>query len=54
MRLKTLRNTVNCPYCGTGFTFRSKELRQKWIVAGRKDPLHFECKQAIKKEPKNV
>jgi hypothetical protein len=46
--LKRLRNTVDCPYCGTGYCFTSETRRQTWIVNGRKDPLHPVCKQAKK------
>jgi hypothetical protein len=45
---KTLRNTVDCPYCGTGYTFSSETRRQIWIDKGRKDPLHPACKRAKK------
>lgn len=48
MKMKTLRNTVDCPYCGTGYTFRSETIRQAWIDGGRIDPLHQACKQAAK------
>ena len=46
--LKRLRNTVDFPYCGSGYCFTSETRRQTWIVNGRKDPLHPACKQAKK------
>jgi hypothetical protein len=48
--LRTMRMSVNCPYCGTGFTFRSDDKFRIWKENGRKDPLHAACIDAKKKE----
>jgi hypothetical protein len=43
---KTIRLSVNCPYCGTGYTFKKEEKFKEWVAGGRAAPLHSACKQA--------
>lgn len=50
--LKKIRNTVNCPYCGCGYTFTSEEKRQAFLASGKTEPLHPACKKAAKQEQK--
>ncbi len=45
---RTMRRTVLCPYCKTGFTFKKIEKLAEWKANGATEPLHRECQQAAK------
>lgn len=51
--LKTLRMTVNCPYCGCGFTFKNETAFQAH-KANPTVPLHPACKKALQAEQQKL
>lgn len=48
MKASTIRRTVDCPFCGVNYTFKSDEKLAVWRAATCIDPLHEECKKAAR------
>lgn len=50
MKAKTARMTVECPYCGCPYTFKSEARRKAFKDFGAGRPLHPACVVADKRD----
>ena len=48
MKTKTIMMSVLCPYCGTGYTFRSQAKRAEF-TPGSTTPLHPACRASARR-----